>query len=173
MPNWFGLGRKKKITSGERGSWPASVPFPSVLHSLALVHRLIKVKDSKWEQLWHHIHYNAISSGLSPPLFLSNGPVLAMKTGRFTKKPCDLFLIALFFSKHPLHVSEREFVCGSVFCPRIPKSQSQKQIPGDCRFLFPQSPLCAKPIHQTTYFLRLYLHIDSWKYLCKILALGP
>lgn len=97
MPNWFGLGRKKKITSGERGSWPASVPFPSVLHSLALVHRLIKVKDSKWEQLWHHIHYNAISSGLSPPLFLSNGPVLTMKTGRFPKKPCDLFLIALFF----------------------------------------------------------------------------
>lgn len=52
-------------------------------------------------------------------------------------------------------MSERAFLSGSIFCSRIPKSQSQKQIPGDC--LFSQSPLCAKPIHQTTYF---------WDYTC-------
>lgn len=171
MPNWFGLGRKKKITSGERGSWPASVPFPSVLHSLALVHRLIKVKDSKWEQLWHHIHYNAISSGLSPPLFLSNGPVLAMKTGRFPKKPCDLFLIALFFQS-------TLFTCKRICMRKCilfknPKIPIPKANPWRLSLsFFTVSSLC-QTYTSNHLFLRLYLHIDSWKYLCKILALGP
>lgn len=172
MPNWFGLGRKKKITSGERGSWPASVPFPSVLHSLALVHRLIKVKDSKWEQLWHHIHYNAISSGLSPPLFLSNGPVLAMKTGRFPKKPCDLFLIALFFQStlftyHKENLYEEVYFVQESQNPN-PKSKSLEIV----AFFFTVSSLC-QTYTSNHLFLRLYLHIDSWKDLCKILALGP
>lgn len=81
---------------------PASLSLPSSLPlSPSFSPPLIKVKDkdSKWWQLWHHIHYNTISSSLSPPL-LFNSPILVIKIGNFPHKPSDLFmfqLIVFFF----------------------------------------------------------------------------
>lgn len=72
-----------------------SLPFLSLSLSplsLAPLLHLIKVKDkdSKWWQLWHHIHYNAISSPLAPPSLLFNSPILVIKIGRFPPQPPDL-----------------------------------------------------------------------------------
>lgn len=157
-------------------SFPRSSPPPLIK---------VKDKDSKWWQLWHHIHYNAISSSPSPPL-LFNSPILVIKIGRFSHNPPDHSPFLLPFFLCPLFISLENKVSMNVLVFFASASSKLKQYLSIFRLLWEHcprhlshdswtdpwklshlTPPVFKPAHKTTLILRLSLYM----FMCLIMCI--